>query len=489
MSKNDYEYLDSERKKLWQDVTGLKELFDKLNQNVDNLQSNIITLQEDVSKKTSDYEKDAKSAATQTAKNKTRSATLLKEAQDFHGQIQVLFTQFNTFKESVPEINSLYNSVKDQINELDTLQTKINNDYSIIVEKENAINSSLESAESNLENAENVKNKIDEVKSGIDGLNQKALLAYNLIVKRNIEIRDLYNEIFGYDHKNEESGEDEHVEGLKDELENAYDGFDERISGLSVSVDEIIEQTNRKHKEFLASENKEFDELKNKIRSLLPDAMTAGLSHAYESKRKNEEKNLIIHQKTFNKAIFFLEVSAILPIVISIAFIFTDRSIDQVISSAPRIVVAILPLYLPLFWLAISANKSIKLSKRLIEEYSHKEALSKTFEGLSSQIDNMNNDDMSKDLRTRLLYNIISVSSENPGALIKDFNSSDHPLLDVLNKSMSFKESLEKLSTVPGINLILKQIVHKKQLAEKKIDSAISEAIAADNDLDNEEST
>jgi len=45
----------------------------------------------------------------------------------------------------------------------------------------------------------------------------------------------------------------------------------------------------------------------------------------------------------------------------------SDReTLDEIIQNLPRIVLAIVPLYAPVFWFAIAANKRIKLAKRLI---------------------------------------------------------------------------------------------------------------------------
>ncbi len=128
------------------------------------------------------------------------------------------------------------------------------------------------------------------------------------------------------------------------------------------------------------------------------------------------------------------------------------------------------PLYIPVLWLAYSANKSLKLSKRLIEEYTHKEVLSKTFEGLSQQIENIEDKDISSDLRTKLLYNIIEVNSENPGKLITDYNKSDHPLMDALDKSFKLANAVDKLSEIPGLSKLAavldkksKRIIKEKQ--------------------------
>ena len=99
----------------------------------------------------------------------------------------------------------------------------------------------------------------------------------------------------------------------------------------------------------------------------------------------------------------------------------------------PNLVPSILFLYIPPLWVAVSASKKVNLSKRLIEEYTHKEVVSKTFEGLSTQIEGINDSKISAELRIKLLRNILEISIENPGKLISDYNKSDHPILEKIS--------------------------------------------------------
>ena len=117
--------------------------------------------------------------------------------------------------------------------------------------------------------------------------------------------------------------------------------------------------------------------------------------------------------------------------------------------------------------MAIFANKRVNLSKRLIEEYKHKEAVSKTYEGLAKQISEMGDDKSSKELQARLLYNTVMLSENNPGELIKNFNRPDNPLLDVLNQSSRFAEAVEKLSKVPGLSRLF-QMADSRQKKKKR---------------------
>lgn len=140
-----------------------------------------------------------------------------------------------------------------------------------------------------------------------------------------------------------------------------------------------------------------------------------------------------------------------------------------------------LPLYIPVFWLAYSANKSVKLSKRLIEEYTHKGVIGKTFEGLSTQIKDVENKEISEQLKTQLLFTIISANNENPGKLISDYNKSDHPLMDALDKSSKLSDAVNKLAKIPGFSSITKKLNDQAnrmvETQEKKVEHGLSEPL------------
>lgn len=144
----------------------------------------------------------------------------------------------------------------------------------------------------------------------------------------------------------------------------------------------------------------------------------------------------------------------------------------DVIKETPNILLATLPIYLPLLRFSHSTSKKYNLSKRLIEEYTHKSVLGKTFSGLSNQIETLpNQNNIKEELRVKLLFNILQVSAENPGKLITDYNKSDHPVFDVIQKSSQLSDSLENLSKIPGFSLISKKI---SEITEKKLDEVTS---------------
>ena len=136
---------------------------------------------------------------------------------------------------------------------------------------------------------------------------------------------------------------------------------------------------------------------------------------------------------------------------------------------------SMLPLYAPIVWFAYYLNKKLNLSKRLIEEYTHKEVLSRTFEGLSTQISTLPDNELTLELKTKLLYNLLSVSAENPGKLISNYDTSDHPLMDALDKSAKLSDAIDAISKIPGMSRL-------SNFLEKKADKILEEQ---ENKIDN----
>jgi hypothetical protein len=79
---------------------------------------------------------------------------------------------------------------------------------------------------------------------------------------------------------------------------------------------------------------------------------------------------------------------------------------------------------------------------------------------------------MKEELRTRLLFNLLHVSAENPGKLITDYEKTDHPMLSILENSKKLTESMDSLSKVPGLSAIIKGLEAR---TAKKIDETTAE--------------
>jgi len=94
---------------------------------------------------------------------------------------------------------------------------------------------------------------------------------------------------------------------------------------------------------------------------------------------------------------------SLLPVGVSIFFLAKNTSMLDVIDKLPRLILGIVPMYIPPLWFTYSVSKKLNLSKRLIEEYAHKEVLSRTYEGLSNQIANIGDKNQSEELKISCL--------------------------------------------------------------------------------------
>lgn len=453
MSKEErIDYLEQERIKIWARLTYVEGL---------------------VEKKTSDYEAEAKISAEQAAafKNSIKEANdeITVNLEDVRVKMKVVKDDFIAFEKMFVDIKS-HSEESSANNELiriihSNLEAQSETVESQIAEIEKIFNSKPQLDES--------LKKLETVFKGADDYDSKISTLYKSIAERRKEIDKLYYEIIGFTDEDAEGKEIE-VKGLKDKLNDSYSELELKLTETEKRLIELEAKEIKSFNDFSAEKKTEFSALTNqwkseydrvlsRIETLLPRALTTGLSYAYSEKKQAEEEDSKKHLKSFNLAIWGLIAVSLIPFSISVYSLLQNDALEIVIMRVPRIVLSILPLYLPVLWVAYSANRKMNLAKRLIEEYSHKEVLSKTFEGLSKQINSLDDKDVSNDLKLKLLYNILEVNSENPGKLISDYNKSDHPLMDALEKSVKLSNAVTKLSKIPGFTKLASTLERRSQ--------------------------
>lgn len=315
-------------------------------------------------------------------------------------------------------------------------------------------------------------------------------------VKKKSEIDELHRKIIGSDIKSTD-GTVVHVDGLIDVLNGAYTEIEAKAVSLDDEVQQLVASITSKHTDQLDKDKEKFEALvfessekyatvNDQLMGLLPGAMAAGLSAAYENKKLEEIKSLEKYELAFKVAIGLMVAVSLIPFgVDAYQLIGQGAGLVQVIQNTPSLMIAILPLYFPVLWLAYSSSKKLNLSKRLIEEYTHKAVLGGTFSGLSNQIESLPRESLVRDeLRTRLLFNLLQVSSENPGKLITDYNKSDHPLMDALENSAKLSDSIETLSKLPGFSAIAKKLAARTDEILSNEAKKVADGIAAQDQLE-----
>lgn len=441
--------------------TELKKEVEKLKDEKEVIVEKIIQLEKLINSKTSDSEKEARQSSKKAAEYRNKTEDRLNQAIEFTNQIRDISTEIAQKKSEIEEKHSL------SIEKSKELEEKSENILELLTK-----------IDSTLEKYPDLSEKVDDLDLQIETIDEnssKSTTTYKDILSKKKEIEELHRGIIGYLEKGE-NGDSIKVDGLKDELEKTYDTLNHKIESLEQDyetkkveseelIQKFIEENNKNLNEIKEKSNKEYDSIKSKIESLLPNALTAGLSSAFVKKKNEEVKLYEEYKKSFKRGIFNLTLVALMPIAISVFYILTENvTLQSAIERAPKIMLAFLPLYIPLAWNAISSNKKVNLSKRLIEEYSHKQVLSMTIEGLSKQIEKVENSDMSEELRIELLNNFLSVTNENPAKLILNYQKSDNPIFNLLDRDNRKKSNKS--------NLIDKASDKAEEIIEDVIDKA-----------------
>ncbi|HTD06247.1 hypothetical protein [Undibacterium sp.] len=404
---------------------------------------------------------------------------------EIRAEKQTALEHSSSLSEKIANTLSIYDS-------LVTTKQSIDASADEVAVKIQAIDKHLSTSKTLPEDVKSVQELLSESKTLGDSMT--ALLNHSL--KRKAEIDELHKQIYGQD-VNIDDGSSQHIDGTKDELERSYSTIKEQAQGLEAEVKKVIERVRGQQANELENQKTSFanlldtakgsvDSVTEQLKNLLPGAMAAGLSAAYDQKKDDETNSLAEFNKVFQRAIIGMICISCIPIVVNMYFIFWEgKALALVIQGTPNLVAAILPIYFPVLWMAYSANKKANLSKRLIEEYTHKSVLGKTFSGLSNQIDSLPKDSSIKDeLRTRLLFNVLQVSAENPGKLITNYQKSDHPLMEALENSVRLAESVQSLSKIPGFSAIAKKLSTKSDELLKNRTQQVEEGLETQETLD-----
>jgi len=471
---------NNEIKQIWDRIVRLESghtnLYNTYTQSLPQIKREIA----EAAKRSPEYEREAQQASKKTSEYRNRANETLDEVKAILESIKANKTESEQLKN---DTNELFLSTRKNYSEFLDQKADIDSKVNEVLEKLEGIQESISQFETVLENHPELEDEISELESNLslikDNESKSSQLVKSITTKK-IELETLYNKILGYSTKDDATGENIIVEGLKQELEGSLDNLQEKVDEFNSNysklenettdnVNNLLKVNSGKISEQIKSWEEKFSSLNKKIESLLPNALTAGLSHAFSIKKTDEVGSYEKHKKQFSNGIIGMVVVSIIPFIISVVSLFNHTPLDVVIDRAPKLVVAILPLYIPVLWLSIASSKKMNLSKRLIEEYSHKEVLSKTYEGLSKQINELGDDVISSELKIRLLQDFLQMYSENPGKLISDYNSSDHPIMQLLENSNKLERTISKLEKIPGMQKVV-SLLEKK--SEKKLEQA-----------------
>ena len=433
MKMADIEYLEEERKKLWERVTTLSQ--------------QVAQLQDDVHKTTPEYAQEAKNASKKISEYKNKASNAWQEIEKIKGEVQGLIEESQVIldaKATAVTINQTLTEAQTTLKTSKETQATLNNTLQELTHKASQIQTTQAEVSGQLSTAEGNSKRIS------------SLLETAAETQDNIN--NIYEEIDGYD-----TPEGNHVEGLKEKLAKKYTQLEKDSSSLKSNIETTQSELLTWKEDFIKERTDDFNALSEQIKSLLPGAMSAGLSAAYAQKKSAEIEERNSAQKSFKTSIKWMSFLAVVPVGLYLYLYCSGKGMEYIIQHTPQITLAILPLYLPAIWFAIHFNKRINLSKKLIEEYAYKEALNKTYEGLSGQIEELSDED--NELRKEHLKIILKASAENPGKFITGYDKCDNPILELLSKP---KELNNLLKENPVLSTVFERIIEQSQAISKE---------------------
>lgn len=186
-------------------------------------------------------------------------------------------------------------------------------------------------------------------------------------------------------------------------------------------------------------QKKRFDTLSEKIQSLMPGAVSAGLASAYYKQKISFDEPIRTSTRLFYSAVGILIVGSLVYLVDSISW--SGVSFKQVgdWESVFKSFVSKLPFYGPAVWLAYYASKRRSEFQRLQQEYAHKEALANSFESYRKQVSDLQV--RSDELMAQLMQSSIEAISFNASKTLDGVHGDKMPIQDAIDAVMKMRES------------------------------------------------
>ena len=262
--------------------------------------------------------------------------------------------------------------------------------------------------------AESVSIKDDILQAQEDALGYRSEIDGLLSETKNKlkELNRIYSEVVG-------NGEDS--EGLEAQL-------NDRQNQLNTIVDDYCEKINI---------------LYNRVEELLPGATSAGLASAYNDLKTAAQTKTTRYSMLFYYLLFCLFVVAVFSITEPAST--WPFEWEAIKFSGPTEFFAKtlikLPIVVPVVWAALTVSKRRSEMHRLAEEYAHKEALAKSYEGFKQQIIDIDADN--KGLLADLLEVLLKAVSLNAARTLDGKHGDQMPLQEVIEKTV--KSSIDKI--------------------------------------------
>jgi len=248
--------------------------------------------------------------------------------------------------------------------------------------------------------------------------------------------------------KNQSSEAIGEIRTLKEEIEETKDELTEKLSAVEIKKEDIdkffikifgeedeqgkrsggfsvrLSQKEKEADAFLKVQEKRYGELFEKIESLLPGATSTGLAQAYYDQKISYKWPVIVWAIVFILALVGVFITGLLSYENGVKLSFEELlSVEQATSK----LIARIPFFFALIWLAAFSSKQYRQNKRLEQEYAHKEVLAKSYQGYKRELESQGKTATDKEIIGALHKVLIGTIAKNPSEIMDDGRKEDTP--------------------------------------------------------------
>ena len=241
-----YDYLDEERKKLWQAVRDIEAKLEEL------IKSTPLQLQ-----------REARGQLNKASEHCNRIIERKDEANEKYSEILSLLSELKISTEAlnqkIKELDEKYQQTQEQF-------SKIGEAYNVVLssnekwnEQAKLMDQNYDTTEAWIKAAKEQSEKIKTIHSSCEGNENKINTLLTQSAEKKQKIVNAYDDNFGYDYVDEGTGEKKHEDGLLKELDKAYEDLTKKITDYNDVLNSFKTQ---KEKEYNGQTTKELSKFK-----------------------------------------------------------------------------------------------------------------------------------------------------------------------------------------------------------------------------------